>query len=283
MCLLNFEKFQQNKNILNREKKWTYENQANWRTYQNYYSTIRTPINIEKDKVIKLGEKCEKCEKSVINEKSIINEKNVINEKIVINYNDGVEGIVTNEHLTPYFLPKTTDNYISYCDKKYILSNYHIHCSSENTIDNLYYPIEVHFVNIYTNPETSKTEHLILSLMLFISENVGLQIVNFDYENIKNEGDEYDKIVNLKFLNELPTNSYYNFLGTLTTPPFDQNFNWNLFDSADVKNIPLFIKRDNFNNLIYYFSNNKSNEQSLYNDTRYIMDINNYSVIKKID
>lgn len=119
--------------------------------------------------------------------------------------------------------------------------------------------------------------------MLFINENIGLQIVNLNYEKIQNEGEEYDTFINLKFMNDICLNSYYNFLGTLTTPPFDQNFNWNLFDSKDVKNMPLFIKRDNFNNLIYYFSNNKANEQSLYNETRYIKDINNYSVIKKIE
>ena len=257
MCLLDYCDCIQNTNTY--EEKWSYSNQEKWKSYQNYYSTIRSPINIERNKVIK------SCEK-----------------KIKINYNDNIEGILTNKDLTPYFLPKTTDNFVDFMGKKYILSNYHIHCSSENTLDNLYYPTEVHFVNIYTNPDTLEKEYIVISIMLFISEKVGLSIVNLDYDKIKNEGDKIDIFVNLKFLNDLTVNSYYNFLGTLTVPPFYQNFNWNLFDSQDVHNISLTIQKNDFNNLIYYFSNNKANELSPYNETRYIKDINNYSVIKKI-
>ena len=50
----------------------------------------------------------------------------------------GIDGILVNEQSTPFFLPKNKDNYIEYKEKKYSLVNYHIHCSSENTIDGLY-------------------------------------------------------------------------------------------------------------------------------------------------
>jgi hypothetical protein len=53
MCLLNYNDCL--KNNSSNEKNWSYTNQANWKTYQNYYSTIRSPINIDIDinKVIK--------------------------------------------------------------------------------------------------------------------------------------------------------------------------------------------------------------------------------------
>ncbi len=79
--------------------------------------------------------------------------------------------------------------------------------------------------------------------MLFISDKVGLSIVNLPYEKIKNEGEQVNIIVNLKFLNDLADNSYYNFLGTLTVPPFKQNINWNLFDSVDLYNTSLTIQK----------------------------------------
>ena len=189
---------------------------------------------------------------------------------------------VINEKSTPFFLPKNNKNYIEYKKKKYSLINYHIHCSSENTIDGLYYPVEVHFVNKFDNLESSQSEYFVISLMLLLSNKVGLNIVNLDYEKIKNQGDEIDIVVNLDFLNDLTLNSYYNFKGTLTVPPFIQNVNWNLFDSKDIINIPLNISESDFNNLIYYFSNNKANDQSLYNETRYIKDDDNYAVITRI-
>ena len=47
--------------------------------------------------------------------------------------------------------------------------------------------------------------------MLLLSNKVGLNIVNLDYEKIKNQGDEIDIVINLGFLNDLTLNSYYNF------------------------------------------------------------------------
>jgi len=234
---------------------WSYVNQANWTTYQNFYSTIRTPINILTSKVTEVKE-----------------------PKIDIHYKNNVPGTLVNEKLTPYFLPKTENNYVLYNSKKYVLKNYHIHCSSENSINDKFFPAEVHFVNQYTNPDNNQTETLIVSLLLILSDVKGLNIVNLDYEKIKNQGDEIDITINLSNINKLNKHDYFNFKGTLTLPPFIQNFNWNLFQSNDF----LRINKTDFDNLIYYFSNNKANKQSPYNKARYINDPNNYALVKKI-
>ena len=57
------------KNSIN--ESWDYKNQEEWKTYQNYYSTIRTPININTSRVI------DSCK-----------------HKFKINYNNNVDGIL---------------------------------------------------------------------------------------------------------------------------------------------------------------------------------------------
>lgn len=262
MCILD-SKTRKNiaylKKIKEYKNDWNYTNQEAWKKYQNYHSTLLTPFDIKTNFIIV---------------------PNKIN-KIEIHYQDNTLGTFCNHNDTPYFITENSDNYILYEDKKFVLINYHIHCSSEHSIDSQYFPVECHFVNSYTDPETEQIYYIVISLLVNISDS-GLSIFNIDYKNISDDANEYEGVVNLQLFNDLDINKYFNFIGTLTTPPFTQNIHFNLFTPFNTTNIQLTINKNDFNNLIYFFDNNKANQQSLFSNTRYIKDEHNYAVVKLI-
>jgi carbonic anhydrase len=237
---------------------WSYDNQEQWKSYPNYYSVFKTPFNIKTSKIVR------DC------------------DDLKIKYNEIVSGKYVLDKSTPYFLPDKSDNYVINNGIVYTLANFHFHNSSENTINSKYSPVEVHFVNTYTDPDTNITSYLVIGLLLEISKKDGLEITNTDYKTIS-EGGEVSATLDLSILNKLTKNSYYKFKGSLTVPPFNQNFNWNLFNSYDVKNIKLTINRKNFDDFVYYFINNKTNEPSIYNEQRYINTKENFLAVKRID
>ncbi|HIV49187.1 carbonic anhydrase [uncultured Helicobacter sp.] len=109
---------------------------------------------------------------------------------------------------------------ISYQGKDYKLVQLHFHTPSENTIDNVVYPLEMHLVH-------SNAEGGLLVIGVLFEEgraNAELQkiIVNAPAKSGGN-----NKLTKLNPQKLLPkTLAYYAFDGSLTTPPCSQNVQW---------------------------------------------------------
>ena len=256
MCIFNRQC-----SISSETPEWSYADQEQWKTYQNYYLTTRTPFNIKENKTI--------------------NGKN----KLKIHYSKEVQGTYKSVHETPAFVVLNTDesNYVMYDGKKFILDNFHIHNSSEHTIDGKYHSSEMHFVNFHYDVEKDMYFFLVVGCLLDITkEEDGLNIWNVDYKLLSEEG-SYDKIIDLTMFNRLTKYSYYTFTGTLTVPLFRNNIAWNLFKPADIDSFKLALNQNDYDNFVYYFQNNKANQLSNYNEARYVKSKNNYLVVSKIN
>lgn len=91
-----------------------------------------------------------------------------------------------------------------------------IFTASEHTINGEHYPMEAHFVN------TAQDGRIAVIAVFFKdgAENKGFQEVLNNVDN-----DKTDPITDLNGM--IPTNkSYYHYLGSLTTPPLNENVEW---------------------------------------------------------
>lgn len=234
---------------------WSYNDQSNWPTYRNYYSVYKTPIDINSSNVI-IGK-----------------------NNISIHYSPNQ---LTHSAPTEKFVQYDClddSSYIMYDDKKFKLLQFHFHNSSENTKNNVYYPIECHFVHSYYNEVTLQTDLLVIGILLRVTATDGSSITNNLTEN-------YDKdvVFDLSVYNNLTHNKYYRFDGSLTTPPFDPNVLFNLFFYDDITNgINFNIAQKDYNNYLKYYSNCKANNLSYVNDKRQTPTLsNNFISVKEI-
>jgi len=235
---------------------WSYNDQSNWPSYRNFYSILRTPINI--------------------------NTLNVIQDinKIQIHYsNNQNTHYIPNDKFTEY---ECLDNssYLIYDGKKYILEQFHFHNSSENTKNNIYYPLECHFVHSYYDEINLQTNLLVISLLMKVSKINGSDLTHNIVENF-----DKDVVFDLSQYNKLTNNRYYQFIGTTTTPPFIPNVTWNLFFYDDITNdINFNILEKDYKNYLKFFSNNKSNYLAYDNENRQSQPLqNNFISIKEIN
>lgn len=116
-------------------------------------------------------------------------------------------------------------NSITYNGLKYNLAQFHYHVKSEHTVDGAYMPMEVHFV--HKNEETGA----IMVLGVFVEG--GATQDNEAYAGYlsafpKNKNEQYNSGANINPLAMYPTNNqaYYNYTGSLTTPPCSQGIDW---------------------------------------------------------
>jgi carbonic anhydrase len=96
------------------------------------------------------------------------------------------------------------------------LTQFHFHAPSEHTIDQRYFPLEAHFVHLAQNGRLA-----VIGVFFEVGkENVGFQEI---LRNVENE----EPVTLTKLADLLPDNqSYYHYLGSLTTPPLTENVEW---------------------------------------------------------
>jgi carbonic anhydrase len=219
------------------DSEWNYTDQEQWKTYKDYYNIMKTPINIQTDKTI--------CSKN--------------NLKIKYSSLQTCSSEV-NDH---YVIYKISDDssFIMYNNNKYILKQFHFHNSSENTIDSVYYPIECHFINEYVD-DNGNSNIIVIALMMVWGNN-GSDITSNIISNIGKT-----LIFDLSVYNDLTKTEYYNFTGSLSSPPFTPNYNWNVFKPSYKHNINYYIDKTDYDDYLRYYSNNKANELSYYNINR---------------
>ncbi|WP_445492682.1 carbonic anhydrase [Niallia sp. 03133] len=121
----------------------------------------------------------------------------------------------------------------------------HFHAQSEHTINGVHYPIEAHFVN-------SSQDGRIAVIGVFFKEGTENKIFGDILSNIQ-KGKKNTSVSPINLKSMLPeNNSYYHYLGSLTTPPLNENVEWYVMSTPiEVSKIQI----EEFNQ--YYDSNNR--------------------------
>lgn len=131
--------------------------------------------------------------------------------------------IINDGHTIQLNFPSNTKETMSLNGTTYQLVQFHIHTPSEHTLDNKTYPLEIHFVNQGPNGQlaviavfvqTSKTQNPALEKII---------------DNLPKQKNIVYPIQNTNFNpgSLLPqTHDFYNFVGSLTTPPCTEGVQW---------------------------------------------------------
>lgn len=156
---------------------------------------------------------------------------NIVNTKkdeslkpLEITYSDNtkIHDVINNGHSIQYNFEK--GDYITLDGKKYKLVQFHFHEPAEHTINGIRYPMVIHLVHV-----SDIGEYAVLAVMAEEGENSKA----FDFlESFLPLEEGMKKEVNLPFdMNDnLPENKgYYNYTGSLTTPPCTENVQWFIF------------------------------------------------------
>nr|WP_299418148.1 carbonic anhydrase family protein [uncultured Emticicia sp.] len=186
----------------NSEVHWDYESQATWSTLalpdNQCAGLIQTPINIESSNTIK----------------SMLPE-------LGLNYSSFPINIIDNGH-TIQINNKGTSS-LKYNKQEYALSQFHFHSHSEHTIDGKSARMEIHFVH------KSSTDGSLLVIGVLVEEGGAANA------SIASYIDSFPTVIEkesslLKTINPLDlfpaSKKYYNYTGSLTTPPCSQGLNW---------------------------------------------------------
>lgn len=114
------------------------------------------------------------------------------------------------------------ENSVNLNGKDYKLLQFHFHALSEHTIDGKRYPIEVHFVHKH-----SDTDFAVIGAMY--KEGKENKLFAKYLSNFPTTNGEYKADEEFDLLSILPKGkAYYNYSGSLTTPPCSEVVNWHV-------------------------------------------------------
>ena len=183
---------------------WSYsgeDNPSHWGDLSSEFLTCKTgnqqsPINFEKSQISNLP-------------------------NIEFNYKNTPFKIINNGHtIEEKYEP---GSFIKITGKRYELLQFHFHAPSEHTVDGKHYPVEAHLVH--------KSEDGKLAVVgVFMKEgnsNDFLETVWTHIPTQKGEKVVYGVSVNASVLPP-EDKSYYNYIGSLTTPPCSEGVSWNV-------------------------------------------------------
>jgi len=126
--------------------------------------------------------------------------------------------IINNSHTVQFNV--SGDNMVNLKGKDYKMLQFHYHALSEHTIDGKYYPIEVHFVH-----QHSATDFAVLGVMFVEGKENALFKKYLD--KFPTEKGEYNSEDTIDLMGLFPDDkSYFNYDGSLTTPPCSEVVNW---------------------------------------------------------
>ncbi|WP_321388092.1 carbonic anhydrase family protein [uncultured Enterococcus sp.] len=162
---------------------------------------------------------------------------------IVLDYDSDVASVENNGHS----IQVSDGGTAKINGRNFSLTQFHFHAQSEHTVDGEHYPMEAHFVN-------TAQDGRIAVVGVFFKEgeaNKGFQEVLDDVENEKD-----DPITDLEDM--LPENkSYYHYLGSLTTPPLNENVEWYVLEN------PVEVSSEQIESFKKLYSHNNREVQPL--------------------
>lgn len=136
----------------------------------------------------------------------------------VFNYGQSKVDIINNGHTVQFNVDGK--NMINLNGKEYKLLQFHYHALSEHTIDGKYFPLEVHFVH-----QHSDTDYAVIGI-IFV-EGKKNELFSKFLDKFPTTNGEYKSEDMIDLMSLLPENkSYYNYKGSLTTPPCSEVVNW---------------------------------------------------------
>lgn len=147
-------------------------------------------------------------------------------------------------------------NTVSYKDKKYQLKQFHFHAMSEHTINGEHSPMELHLVH-------AADDGALLVVGLMIKEGTANNMIDLVWSNIPDtENKEEQRTIAINVKDVLPaTQGYYNYIGSLTTPPCAMGLNWFVMKE------PLFLSAAQIEAFRQMYSHNYRPVQPLNNRT----------------
>lgn len=115
---------------------------------------------------------------------------------------------------------------ITYNGSEYVLKQFHYHDHSEHSVDGKFSPMEVHFV--HQNDQTGAIVILGVLVKGGGGEHPGFAKYISSIPTVKTQEVTFNDNINPSLM--LPANKgYYNYTGSLTTPPCSQGMNWIVF------------------------------------------------------
>ncbi|EMC48192.1 putative carbonic anhydrase precursor [Streptococcus mutans SA38] len=141
---------------------------------------------------------------------------------------------------------KNKKNTLKFNGKTYTLEQFHFHAPSENQIDGKTYPLEGHFV--YTTKDKKIT--VVSILYQYGKENKTLKQV---WKKMPQKAETKKNLSQPVAISQLfPKDlNYYNFEGSLTTPPCTEGVNWIVFkkqENISKAQVKKFSKTLGYNN-----------------------------------
>ena len=196
---------------------WDYEN-TNWEEREDTEckSAVQSPIDINPDQAIpaQLPE-------------------------IQYEYKPFQMSIVDNGHTIQGM--GSENSFITVGEKRYKFLQFHFHSPSEHTVNGEAYPLELHLVH-----QEVGTDDLAV-VGVFIEEGTENNFLGDVFSEIPSEEkveEQTDLMLNLSDFIP-PTQAYYTYIGSLTTPPCTVGVDWILFDEpiqASTEQIAMFTE-----------------------------------------
>lgn len=168
-------------------------------------------------------------------------------DELAINYTADAKDIINNGHTIQINI--NDGSTLTLDGKVYTLKQFHFHTPSENNIMGKEFALETHFVH------ATKDGKLAVIGVMFKEGDENAELAKIWSQLPKNEGKSQAISFNVDEINQLlpKDQSYYHFMGSLTTPPCSENVKWYVMKQ------PLSIskaQKETFFNL-YGHSNNR--------------------------
>lgn len=122
--------------------------------------------------------------------------------------------------------PIDSENSIKLNKDTYILDHLHFHYPSEHQVNGKSYPMEIHFVHKNQNNELAV-------IGVFVKEGEKNKQITDLLSTVSEVDGEGDQTVRLDLNKWIPNDkTYYQYIGSLTTPPCTEGVIWNIFANS---------------------------------------------------
>lgn len=120
-------------------------------------------------------------------------------------------------------------------DEVFEFKQLHFHTSSEHLLDGVQYPMEIHMVNTLQGQKEGETpEYLVIGVLFKMGQEskfINKFINSIPKEVHSTKSVKTGEITIMDLVSEKPENlleSYYHYMGSLTTPPYTESVRWYL-------------------------------------------------------